>query len=33
MRIMDGNDWKVRRGRGETYISQDVKYRDDAFYG
>jgi mannose-6-phosphate isomerase-like protein (cupin superfamily) len=33
MRIMDGDQWKVRRGRGETYISSDVKYRDGAFYG
>ena len=33
MRIMDGDDWKVRRGRAETFISGDVKYKDDAFYG
>lgn len=33
MRIMDGDDWKVRRGRAETFISSDVKYKDDAFYG
>lgn len=32
-RIMDGGQWKVRRGRDETFVSKDVKYRDGAFYG
>jgi mannose-6-phosphate isomerase-like protein (cupin superfamily) len=32
-RIMDGDDWKVRRGRSETFVSRDVKYKDGAYYG
>jgi len=32
-RIMDGNDWKVRRGRDETFVSKDVRYKDGAYYG
>lgn len=32
-RIMPDGDWKVRRGRAETFISADVKYRDGAYYG
>jgi mannose-6-phosphate isomerase-like protein (cupin superfamily) len=31
-RIMDDGVPKVRRGRHETFISEDVKYRDGAFY-
>lgn len=30
-RIMDGA-WRIRRGREETYISPDVKYRDGEYY-
>lgn len=30
-RIMDG-EWKIRRGRGETFVSKDVAYRDGAFF-
>lgn len=32
-RIMPDGDWAVRRGRGETFVSSDVKYRDGAYYG
>jgi mannose-6-phosphate isomerase-like protein (cupin superfamily) len=32
-RTMDGGETKIRRGRDETFISTDVKYRDGAFYG
>jgi mannose-6-phosphate isomerase-like protein (cupin superfamily) len=32
-RIMPDGEWKVRRGRAETFISPDVKYRDGEFYG
>ena len=32
-RTMDDGETKIRRGRDETYISPDVKYRDGAFYG
>ena len=31
-RIMDDGVQKIRRGRDETFISDNVKYRDDAFY-
>ena len=32
-RIMPDGDWAVRRGREETFVSDDVKYRDGAYYG
>ena len=32
-RIMDDGQWKVRRGRDETFVSKDVKYRNGAYYG
>ena len=32
MRITSEGDWAVRRGRAETFISDDVAYRDGAFY-
>ncbi|MDH3240037.1 MAG: cupin domain-containing protein [Alphaproteobacteria bacterium] len=32
MRIMPGGDWAVRRGRAETFVSPDVKYREDEYY-
>ena len=30
-RIMNG-EWAVRRGRDETFVSENVAYRDGAFY-
>ncbi|MEE8517295.1 MAG: cupin domain-containing protein, partial [Alphaproteobacteria bacterium] len=33
MRIINGDEWKVRRGRGATYISPDVSYRKGDFFG
>ena len=33
MRIMPDGEWAVRRGRGETFVSDNVKYRDGAYYG
>ncbi len=33
MRIMNGDKWQVRRGRGATYISPDVAYRDGEYFG
>lgn len=32
MRIMPDGEWAVRRGRGETFVSENVSYRDGAFY-
>lgn len=32
-RIMPDGSWQVRRGRDETYVSPDVRYRDGAYYG
>ena len=31
-RIMDDGEAKIRRGRDETFMSEDVAYRDGAFY-
>ena len=31
-RIMPDGEWAVRRGRSETFISDDVAYRDGAYY-
>ena len=31
-RITADGQWAVRRGRGETFISGDVAYRDGAYY-
>ena len=31
-RIMPDGEWAVRRRRGETFISENVKYRDGAYY-
>ena len=31
-RTMDDGETKIRRGRGETYISPDISYRDEEFY-
>ncbi len=33
MRIMDGDEWKIRRGSGATYISTDVAYREGEYFG
>jgi mannose-6-phosphate isomerase-like protein (cupin superfamily) len=32
-RIMPDGEWAVRRGREETFVSADVKYRDGVYYG
>lgn len=33
MRIMNGDEWNIRRGRGATYISPDVVYREGEYFG
>ena len=32
MRIMPDGEWAVRRGRDETFVSENVTYRDGAYY-
>ena len=32
MRIMPDGEWAVRRGRDETFVSEDVTYRDGKYY-
>jgi mannose-6-phosphate isomerase-like protein (cupin superfamily) len=32
MRIMPDGEWAVRRGRAETFVSADARYREDACY-
>ncbi|MDX1483526.1 MAG: cupin domain-containing protein [Alphaproteobacteria bacterium] len=31
-RIMPDGEWAVRRGRAETFVSDNVKYREGAYY-
>jgi mannose-6-phosphate isomerase-like protein (cupin superfamily) len=31
-RIMPDGSWQVRRGRGDTFVSKDIDYRDGEFY-